>query len=94
MELRARCIHMLSRTSQHAMEGVMDWTECPVIETVPDRMSGAPVLRHSRVRPDDLLNNIEQTPEWMADAFNLSIEDVRAVLSFYHQHQSELAHTP
>lgn len=76
------------------MEGVMDWTECPVIEVVPGRMSGAPVLRHSRVRPEDLLNNIEQTPEWMADAFDLPVEDVRAVLNFYHQHQSELAHTP
>ena len=72
---------------------MMDWTGCPVIEVVPGRMSGAPVLRHSRVRPQDLLNNIEQTPEWMADAFDLPVEDVQAVLSFYRQHQGELAHT-
>ncbi len=72
-------------------EGVMDWTDCPVIEVVPGKMSGAPVLRHSRVRPQDLLNNLGEGPEWMADAFGLSLDDVRQVLSFYHQHRAELA---
>jgi len=72
-------------------EGTMDWTDCPVIEVVPGKMSGAPVLRHSRVRPQDLLNNLDEGPEWMADAFGLSIDDVRQVLSFYHQHRAELA---
>jgi len=49
------------------------------------------VLRYSRVRPQDLLNNLDEGPEWMADAFGLSIDDVRQVLSFYHQHRAELA---
>ncbi len=57
----------------------MDWTDCPVIEVVPGKMSGAPVLRHSRVRPQDLLTNLDEGPEWMADAFGLSIDDVRQV---------------
>lgn len=69
----------------------MDWTSCPVIEVVPGKMSGVPVLRRSRVRPQDLINNLDEGPEWMADAFGLSIDDVRQVLSFYHQHRSELA---
>ena len=69
----------------------MDWTDCPVIEVIPGKLSGAPVLRRSRVRPQDLLNNLDQGPEWMADAFGLPIEDVRQVLSFHHQHQAELA---
>ena len=71
----------------------MDWTDCPVIEVVPGRMSGAPVLRRSRVRPEDLISNIDQGAEWMADAHDLSLDDVKAVLAFYHQHMRQLAHS-
>lgn len=72
----------------------MDWTDCPVVERVPGRMSGAPVLRRSRVRPEDLLSNIEQTPEWMSEAFRVPVEDVRTVLRFYDAHRDELATEP
>ena len=49
----------------------MDWTGGPLIETVPGRLSGVPVIRHSRVRPEDLVNNLEDGPEWMAENFGL-----------------------
>ena len=61
----------------------MDWTDCPIIEQVPGRMSGAPVLRDTRVRPEDLLANIEQGPDWLADAYSLPVEDVRQFLAFF-----------
>ena len=57
-------------------------------------MSGAPVIRHSRVRPEDLLNNLDQKPEWMVENFGLKPEDVQEVLRFYHLHEEQLAHTP
>ncbi len=71
----------------------MNWTDCPVVEVVAGRMSGAPVLRHSRVRPQDLIENLDEGPEWMAENFDLPLSDVCEVLAFYHQHQAELAHT-
>ena len=69
----------------------MEWTDCPVIEVVPNRMSGAPVLHRSRVRPEDLIGNLVEGAEWMADAFGLPLDDVRAVLDFYDRYQDELA---
>ena len=69
----------------------MNWTDCPVIEVVPGRMSGAPVLRHSRVRPEDLLANQHEGEAWLADAHGLPLDDVKAVLAFYEQHKSQLA---
>ena len=71
--------------------GSMEWTDCLVIEVVSNRMSGAPVLRRSRVRPEDLIGNLAEGAEWMADTFGLPLEDVQAVLDFYHMHQGELA---
>lgn len=68
----------------------MDWTDCPVIEAVPGRMSGAPVLRGSRVRPQDILANAGRGAGWIADAYGLPLDDVRAVLLFHARHEGEL----
>ena len=68
----------------------MDWTECPIIEQVPGKMSGAPVLRHSRMRPQDILSNAEMGAEWIAEAHGLPIEDVRTLLAFYEAHHDQL----
>ena len=69
----------------------MDWTDCPVIERVPGRLSGVPVLKGSRVRPSDLLLNMIEGPEWLAEAHQLPLEQVKTVLAFYKQHQGQLA---
>ena len=69
----------------------MDWTDCPLIERVPGKLSGVPVIRHSRVRPDDLLVNREEGEEWLADAYQLPLDTVRQVLAFYDQHEERLA---
>ncbi len=68
----------------------MNWTDCAVIEQIPGKMSGAPVLRHSRVRPQDILANVEQGPEWIAEAHCLPVNDVRQVLEFYNAHSDDL----
>ncbi len=68
----------------------MNWTNCPIIEQSPDKMSGAPVLRHSRMRPQDIISNQGMGAEWIAEAHNLPIEDVRTVLAFYERHRDEL----
>ena len=73
------------------MGGAVDWTDCPLIERVPGKLSGAPVIRYSRVRPDDLLANREEGEEWLADAHRLPLDAVRQVLAFYDQHGKPLA---
>ncbi len=60
----------------------MIWTDCPLVETIPGKLSGAPVIVHSRVRPDDLIVNCAEGPEWLAENFALTIETVRALLAF------------
>ncbi len=68
----------------------MNWLDCPVIEQIPGKLSGVPVLKHSRVRPEDLIVNEEEGERWLADAFGIDVKDIREVLTFYHQHQAEL----
>lgn len=68
----------------------MDWTDCAVIEQVPGRMSGAPVVRGTRVRPQDILGNAGLGADWIADAHGLPLSDVCAVLDFYNAHREAL----
>ena len=65
----------------------MNWRECAAVETVPGRMSGAPVIKGSRVRPDDLIVNRAEGEAWLAENFELPIEMVREVQSFYDRHK-------
>jgi uncharacterized protein (DUF433 family) len=65
----------------------MNWKECAVVETVPGKVSGAPVIKGSRVRPEDLIVNRAEGEAWLAENYELPIETVREVLRFYDRHK-------
>jgi uncharacterized protein (DUF433 family) len=71
----------------------MDWSECPLVERVPGKLSGAPVIVHSRVRPHDLIANRAEGLEWLAENYDLPLETVKAVLAFYDRKTRGLAHS-
>lgn len=63
---------------------LMDWTGCEFVERVPGRMSGVPVVIHSRVQADGVLENFDGgvSAEEIADLFDLEERSVRGVLEF------------
>jgi uncharacterized protein (DUF433 family) len=65
----------------------MDWKECAAVETGTGRVSGEPVIKGSRVRPDDLVVNRAKGEAWLAENHDLAIERVREVLRFYDRHK-------
>jgi uncharacterized protein (DUF433 family) len=70
----------------------MNWTDCPVVEVVPGKLSGAPVIVRSRVRPEDLVANRAEGPEWLAENYALPVDTVRTVLAFYEHATGRVAH--
>ncbi len=70
----------------------MNWTDCPVVERVPGKLSGAPVIVHSRVRPEDLVANRAEGAEWLAENYALPVDIVRTVLAFYKHTMGRAAH--
>jgi len=64
--------------------GPFDWTGCDEVEVVVGKVSGVPVLVKTRMPADSVLQHFEwdETPEEIADTFDLNIEQVRAVLRF------------
>lgn len=61
-----------------------DWTGSSIVEHVPNRCGGAPVLRGTRLPVKSILDNYDNgcTPDQVAAMFEVAVEDVRAVLEF------------
>ena len=66
----------------------IDWKQCAVIETVPGRMGGQPVIKGTRLRPQDLLTNREQGIDWLIENHGgVTRDQVKAVFDFYDRNQ-------
>ncbi len=63
---------------------VLDWSQCPAVESVPDRVSGAWVFRGTRMPVAAVFENLESgaTIEDIMAWFDVTREQVTAVLDF------------
>ena len=62
----------------------LDWSQCPAVESVPDRVSGAWVFRGTRMPVATVFENLEAgaTVEEILDWYDISRDQVNAVLDF------------
>ena len=63
----------------------LDWSQCPAVESVPGKVSGAWVFRGSRIPVAAVFENLEDglTIDEIVEMFDgLTKEQVRAVLDF------------
>jgi len=63
---------------------VIDWTDCPLVEINPRKVSGAPILRGTRMPADAIVENyLDGLPaEEIAEVFELPADSVRALLNY------------
>ena len=62
----------------------MNWAGCEQVEIVPGKVSGAPILKHSRVTADAILESYElgESVAEIAFTFDLDPAQIRHVLRF------------
>jgi uncharacterized protein (DUF433 family) len=63
----------------------IDWTQCELIECVPGKVSGRPVVRGTRIMPDAIVGSYElgETIEELHQGFpTLSIAQIRRLIQF------------
>jgi uncharacterized protein (DUF433 family) len=62
----------------------LDWSQCPAVESVPGRLSGAWVFRDTRMPVSAVFENLEAgaTIEEIIEQFDLTREQISAVLEF------------
>ena len=63
---------------------VLDWSQCPAVESVPSKVSGAWVFRDTRMPVSIVFENLESgaTVEEITEWFHVTREQVVAVLEF------------
>jgi uncharacterized protein (DUF433 family) len=62
----------------------LDWSQCPEVESVPGKVSGAWVFRGTRLPVATIFENLEDgmTIEEVMEQFDVSREQINAVLEF------------
>ena len=65
----------------------IDWTACELIECVPGKVSGRPVVRGTRIMPDAIVGSYDlgETIEELRQGFpTLSLAQIERLIEFAH----------
>jgi uncharacterized protein (DUF433 family) len=62
----------------------LDWSQCPAVESVPERLSGAWVFRDTRMPVSAVFQNLEAgaTVDEITEWFDISKEQIIEILEF------------
>jgi uncharacterized protein (DUF433 family) len=62
----------------------LDWSQCPAVESIPGKVSGAWVFRNTRMPVATIFENLEDgmTIDEVIEQFPVTREQVKAVLEF------------
>lgn len=65
----------------------VDWTQCELIETVPGKVSGRPIVRGTRILPDAIVDSYDlgETIDELREGFpSLSVDQIQRLIEFAH----------
>ena len=62
----------------------LDWSRCPAVESIPGKVSGAWVLRGTRMPVSVIFENLEagMSTKEFTEVFDVTEEEVKAVVHF------------
>jgi uncharacterized protein (DUF433 family) len=62
----------------------LDWSQCPAVESIPGKVSGAWVLKGTRMPVSTIFENIEagMSVHEITEVFDVTEEEVKAVVHF------------
>ncbi len=64
----------------------LDWSQCPAVESIPGKVSGAWVFRGTRLPVATVIENLEDlSVEEVMEQFDVTREQIAAVLDFVAQ---------
>ncbi len=63
---------------------ILDWSQCPAVESVPDRRSGEWVFKDTRMPVATVFENLEigTSIEEIVEQYDVTREQIQAVLQF------------
>ncbi|MDQ2898289.1 MAG: DUF433 domain-containing protein [Acidobacteriota bacterium] len=87
---------METQTAATMAEKTLDWSQCPELESVPGKVSGAWVFRGTRVPVSAILKNLKDLDvnEVVEEFPSVTREQVRTVLDFIARSADPVAPRP
>jgi uncharacterized protein (DUF433 family) len=70
----------------------IDWTQCELIERVPGKVSGRPIVRGTRILPDAIVNSYDvgEPLELIHENYpGLSIPQIQRLIEFAHAQRGQ-----
>ncbi len=70
----------------------IDWTACELIEQIPGKVSGRPIVRGTRIMPEGIVNSFdmgESIEDIHEDWPSLSINHIKRLIEFAHAHREQ-----
>jgi len=70
----------------------IDWNACELIETVPGKVSGRPIVRGTRILPDGIVNSYdmgESIENIREDWPSLSVAQIERLIEFANAQRSQ-----
>ena len=70
----------------------IDWMACELIEQVPGKVSGRPVVRGTRILPDGIVNSYdmgESIENIREDWPSLSVDQIKRLIEFAHAQRGQ-----
>jgi uncharacterized protein (DUF433 family) len=71
----------------------IDWMACELIESVPGKVSGRPIVRGTRILPDAIVGSYDlgETIDELRQGFpSLSVPQIKCLIEFSHAHQGQI----
>jgi uncharacterized protein (DUF433 family) len=71
---------------------ILDWSQCPAVESTPGKRSGAWVFKNTRMPVSAVFENLQDmSVDELVEEFGVTREQVQAVLQFV-AHSTEAPH--
>jgi uncharacterized protein (DUF433 family) len=70
----------------------IDWTQCELIERIPGKVSGRPIVRGTRILPDAIVDSYDlgETVDELAEGFpSLSVSQIKRLIEFAHSQRGQ-----
>ncbi len=66
----------------------IDWSGCPLVEVVPGKGSGAPILKGTRLPAQTIVDNHDygMTPAEIVEQFGVTEDQVQQILDYARSH--------
>lgn len=69
------------------LDDEIDWTDCELVERVPGKVSGQPIIRGTRIMPDPVVRSFDrgESIEDIREGWpSLSADQIKSLVAFAH----------